>query len=280
MSDLTPAPTVDDIIRGDDPKDATAALVALASAIGRMHALTAHLGDEERAAVRSSAPQDPRVLFGHWPGADAWADVERATRALGFPDARVARDDIAIVVAELASPGPLLALTHTDTGPLNALLARPDMTTLVDWEGSAFRHIGWDASWLHYPFPNCSDRWSVLPVEVVDAADGAYRAQVVRAIPALQDERTYRSMLAVGCAASIAVRVQRLPLLASEGQPLYDSWRRRTQLAHQIHVFVAVAAAAGRLEALATWFADLAAAMRRRWPDVWNPAPALYAAFA
>lgn len=279
MSDLTPAPTVDDIIRGDDPTEATAALVALARAMGRMHALTAHLGEDERAAITSSAPRDPHVLFGHWPGADAWADVERACAALGFPDARVARKDIAAVVAELAEPGPLLALTHTDTGPMNALLTRADMATFVDWEGCGFRHIGWDASWLHFPFPNCSDRWSVLPVAVVDAADDAYRAEVAEAIPVLGEEGTYRSMLAVGCAASLAVRVQRLPLLATEGQPPYDSWRRRTQLIHQIQVFVAVAAAANRLEELATWFADLADAMRHRWPDAWNPPPAVYSAF-
>ena len=271
MSDLAPARSVDDIIRGDDPTEATAALVALARAMGRMHALTAHLGDGEHA--------DPHVLFGHWPGAHAWGDVERACAALGFPDARVARHDIAAVVAELSEPGPLLALTHTDTGPMNALFTRADMATFVDWEGCGFRHIGWDASWLQFPFPNCSDRWSVLPMAVVKAADDAYRAEVVEAIPVLGEEGTYRSMLAVGCAASLAVRVQRLPLLATEGQPPYDSWRRRTQLIHQIHVFVTVAAAASRLEALATWFADLADAMRSRWPDAWNPPPAVYSAF-
>jgi len=137
MSDLTPAPSVDDIIRGDDPTEATAALVALARAMGRMHALTARLGEDERAAVSSSAPQDPHVLFGHWPGVDAWADVERACSALGFPDARVARDDIAAVVAELTEPGPLLALTHTDPGPMNAVFTRADLATFVDWEGCA-----------------------------------------------------------------------------------------------------------------------------------------------
>ncbi len=174
----------------------------------------------------------------------------------------------------------LLPLTHTDAGPLNTLLTRPDRATFVGWEGSAFRHIGWDASWLQYPFPNCSDRWSVLPAEVVEAADEAYRAEVQRAIPALEDDRAYRSMLAVGCAASLAVRLQRLALLAAENQSPYDSWRRRTQLAHQIHVFASVADAAGQFESLATWSVDLADEMRRRWRDVWNPPPAVYAAFA
>src|SRR4051794_8300165 len=78
-----------------------------------------------------------------------------------------------------------------------------------------------------------------------------------------------RAMLAVGCAASLAVRVQRLPLLAMEGQSPYDSWRRRTQLILS-RVLVAVAAAASRLEALATRIADLADAMQRRWPDAWS----------
>lgn len=280
MSDLAPAPTVDDIIRGDDSAAATAALVALARAIGRMHALTAGFSDDERSAIRSEAPRDARVRFGHWPGVDAWQEVERATASLGFPDASAARDDIAIVMAELDEPGPYLALSHTDTGPMNALLTRPGIATFVDWEGSAFRHIGWDASWLQYPFPNCSDRWSVLPADVVEAADQVYREEVMKAIPVLEDDAAYRSMLAVGCAASLAVRVQRLPLLAAEGQAPYDSWRRRTQLAHQIQVFVDVAAAAGQLESLATWFADLADSMRHRWGDVWKPPPAVYTAFA
>lgn len=51
-----------------------------------------------------------------------------------------------------------------------------------------------------------------------------------------------------------AVRVQRLPSLAGGGQGPYDSWRRRTRLVLSDE-FVQV---------LATWFADLSDAMRRR----------------
>jgi Phosphotransferase enzyme family len=75
----------------------------------------------------------------------------QACAELGFPDARVARDDIAFVRSQLDAPGPYAALVHNDLNPTNALVTDRGIR-LVDFEGSGFGHIGFDASFLHYPW--------------------------------------------------------------------------------------------------------------------------------
>ena len=87
-------------------------------------------------------------------------------------------------------------------------------------------------------------------------------------------------MLAVGAAAALAVRVQRLKLLATRDQTPYNRWRRRAQLVQQIRVFERLATRAECLHALVDWFAQLARAMAIRWPDATNPPPRLFPAFA
>ena len=82
-----------------------------------------------------------------------------------------------------------------------------------------------------------------------------------------------------GAAAMLAVRVQRLTVLAASGQSAHDQWRRRAQLVQQIRIFEQLAAQAGCSDTLADWFTRLASAMADRWDDATSPPPALFPAF-
>ena len=267
--------TLESVLLAGDAAAATAAMVALGDTLGRMHAATVGMEDTYRAGLArlgTAVPPDER--FGMWTGVEGWDDIERAAAELGLPDATVARDDVAWVRSRLVDPGPLLVLTHTDLSPPNVVVgAGAAGVTLLDLEGSGFRHAGLDLAWLHFPFPNYSAHYAVLPPAVVEAADAAYRARFATSTVA------YGELLAVGCAACLVVRAQRLRLLASAGQDPHDSWRRRTQLRQQALVFVDVARRTGYLPALARWFADLADAMVERWPDTANPPAPLFPAF-
>lgn len=269
-------PTLSSVLLGGDADAATRAMVALGDAVGCMHAATTGLEDAYRAGLaRLGTVVPPGERFGMWTGVDGWEDIERAAADLGFPDASPARDDVAWVRSRLVEPGPSLVLTHTDLSPPNIVVVGDDRVTLVDFEGSGFRHAGLDVAWLHFPFPNYSAHYAVLPPDVVDAADAAYRTRLPF------DDAQYDELLAVGCAACIVVRAQRLHKLAEDGQDPHDSWRRRTQLHQQALVFVDVARRTGYVPALARWFADLAAAMVERWPgDTGNPPAPLFPAFA
>jgi hypothetical protein len=259
--------TLETVLLDDDPDAATAAFLGYAETLGRLHAATAH-----------HRPPDDAERYGPWPGADAWPQIVEASAALDFPDASVAVPDVDELCAVLRDPGPFLALNHADPTPGNAIVT-PDGVRFVDFEGCGFRHTACDAANLRFPFHNYSAHWALIPADVVAAADAVYRSALVARIREAEDDAVYRRAIAFGCAAELAVRTQRLRLLASEGQTPHDQWRRRAQLVQQIDVFVPLATDARVLPRLAGWFASLVSAMRSRWEDASEPPPPWFPAF-
>ncbi|WP_116949458.1 phosphotransferase family protein [Jiangella endophytica] len=279
QSDLGSRPTLEQVLLGDDRERAASAMVEYGRAVGRLHASTLGRRLDHEAALAEFGPADVTTGGGSGTrGTRHWSVVEDACTDLGLPDARIARDDLALVRSHLDDPGAYAALVHDDLNPTNALVTEHGVR-LVDFEGSRYGHIGFDVSFLHYPFPHHSPNWSVLPVDVVDDADRAYRDVLAESLP-VDALPAYDEMLAVGAATALAGRVTRLPLIASPDQPAYDSWRRRAQLVQQLGVFRRLAARAGILPDLAHWSTELAEAMVIRWPDAGAPPPRLYPAFA
>lgn len=281
LSDLGPWPSLEDVLLGDDAGAARQAMVELGTALGTLHGRTTDVEHEHAAALARLGTDAGRDRLGLWPGTRHWPDVVRASRDLGFPDAGTPeiRDDIDEVTDALEEPGEFGALVHLDLNPTNVLVT-PAGARFVDFEGSTFGHPGIDASFLHYPFPNYSPHWSVLPDDVVTVADAAYRSALATSVPAAANDATYARMLALGAAGALTIRVQRLPVLAAADQSPHDSWRRRAQLVQQIDVFVELAGRADALAALRRWFAELAEAMAERWADATSPSPPIYPAFA
>jgi len=154
----------------------------------------------------------------------------------------------------------------------------PHAVRIVDFEGAIFGHLGFDLSFLHFPFPTYSAHWATLPDSVVIEADRAYRRELAKGMPGDILERLDQA-LAVGAAAALAVRVQRLPLLAAPGPDPRTRWRRRAQLVQQIRVFTRLAESAATLPRMADWYTRLADAMSARWPDATTPPPATFPAF-
>jgi tRNA A-37 threonylcarbamoyl transferase component Bud32 len=280
MADVGAGPTLEDVLTADDADAARVAFVALAAEAGRLHAATTTCEDAHRARLAALGTDARRDRLGQWPGVTHWDEVIAATADLDFPPAERAADDVALVASELADPGPWGALVHLDLGPNNVVLTFAGRVALVDFEGSTFGHVGLDAAFLAFPFPNSSAHYGTVPPAVVEEALAAYRSALATAVPAAADDAAFRRMLAVGAAGALCVRVLRLPTLAAPGQSTHDSWRRRVQLVQQVEVFVELASAAGALPALASWFDDLAGAMRRRWPDAVSPPAPRFPAFA
>jgi hypothetical protein len=267
VTDLGRSPTVEAVLLGDDEAAASRAMVELGRTVGRLHAATLRVAQH---GMTAEAACD--VLID--PAVD-WASIEALCDAHGFPDARVARDDIAALQARLARPAPFLGLVHTDLNPGNALVT-PGGVKLVDFEGATYGHLGFDAAFLHYPFPTYSTHWGTLPDTVVREADRAYRAALAPALPPGALAR-YDDMLATGAAAVLVLRVQRLAKLVDPAQPPAERWRRRAQLVQQIRVFEQLAARP--LPVLGAWFTRLARAMTDRWLDATTPPPPPFPAF-
>jgi hypothetical protein len=278
-SDLGPGPDLESILLGHNARAAADAFVGLGRSVGCLHASTISVKAAHREALLALGLSDPtEERLGEFPGVNRWHDVEAAAAELGFPEAAIARADMAFVWERLVEPARFAAIVHADLNPTNVVLTEEGVK-LVDFEGSFFGHMGIDAAFLHYPFPTYSAHWAVIPDEVVLDADRAYRLELASVLPSL-DMAHFDEMLAVGAAAALAVRVQRLRLLARPDQTPHDRWRRRAQLIQQIRVFERLATRADCLPALVDWFAQLAHAMAARWPDATNPPPRLFPAFA
>jgi hypothetical protein len=261
-------PTLEEILLGEDVSAARAAVISTAETLGRLHAATAH----------DVAQADPADALGMWPGVDRWDIVEASTTELGFCAATAARADVEHLRSRLLSPSPFLGLTHADVTPNNAVLTEGG-ARFVDFEGAAYGHMGLDACAFTFPFPCYSAHYAVLPPDVANAAEDAYRVALATGVPAALDDAAFFSLIAEGCGAMLAVRLQRLNKLADDDQTPSESWRRRTQLVQQIDVFVAVARRANALLAYADWAEELGAQMRARWSDAGSPGSPLFPAF-
>jgi Phosphotransferase enzyme family len=171
------------VLLGADADAAIRAMVEFGVAVGRLHAGTRGAAEGYRQALAGlgapAADSDPGLP---WPGADRWRDVEVVCARLGLPDARIAAGDAAFVQDQIIGAGPFAALTHTDLNPSNALVT-PHGVRIVDFEGAIFGHLGFDASFLHFPFPTYGAHWETLPDSVVTEADRAYRRELTQAMP-------------------------------------------------------------------------------------------------
>lgn len=234
MTDLG-APTVQDLLFGDDPDAATRGLVAMAELAGTLHrTVSADFSAAE------TVPFLDRPL-------DSWTEVTGAVGELGFP----APGDVEL--ASLATALRQTTFTHGDFTPNNVVLV-DGRALLIDLEAAGRRHPGLDAACLRLPFPQYG-HWAVLPRSVLDEMDRAYRAGLDCDL-----------LIATGCAAWAIVRLARLRMIASTRQ---DVVRRRTQIVQTVES--AAEASGGVYPVLGAWFAELAGAMRRRWAEAQLP---------
>lgn len=255
--------------------EAQAALVEHGRALGRLHAATAsadvaaRFTELRRRLDRSYDARAARRRYVSHDLLELWEETAGFAASLGFtPASPAAGADLDELQRHLDEPGPFLALTNLDASPQNVVLGA-DRAWIVDFEGAAMRHLSLDACMLRFPFPNYG-HWAVLPEDVRAAMEAAYRRELVAGgVDVAGDDASFARAMAIGCAATVVLRIHRLPRIADEGE---QALRRRSQMVSAIDVFRDAATAAGVFPDLAGWFAGLAAEMRARWEEA-NAAP-------
>jgi hypothetical protein len=279
LEDLGSGNALEDLLVDDDPAAATAAFVALAEAVGRLHASTRGRQDAFYARLRGRGV-DPRrdlVSLANVPLPEYWATLcDLASGRAGLPDTAAAGRDLGDVVAWMSDPGPLLVLSNGDLAPQNCRLGRGS-ARLLDFEGAKFQHALLDAAHLRLPFYG-GPCWSRIPAEVGEVVEAAYRAEFARTCPGVLDEATYRTGMAAATAAWALVRLVRLPKLSAGDEPHPMGFSRRGQLVDTLQVAVDAATTAGTLRSLRAWFVEVVGTLRRRWPHL-PAAQLLYPAF-
>jgi hypothetical protein len=197
LEDLGDGEALVDRLMGDDPARAEEGLRLLAECLGKMHAAT--MGQQDRYQQYRDA-LGPRVSDRFW--RDLREHRERLLRgfqAIGIKPAPGFDEEFEQVVASVADPGPFLAYVHGDPCPDNCRIVGGKLR-LFDFETGGFRHALTDAVYGRIPFPTC---WCVnrLPAHVAPMMEVSYRAQIVRACPAAEDDERFRRELVHCCAA-------------------------------------------------------------------------------
>ncbi|MFF8731905.1 hypothetical protein ACF073_36325 [Streptomyces sp. NPDC015171] len=220
MEDLGEAPTLADVLLGDDPKAAREGLLAWARALGRLAA-----GSVARRA------EFTRLTDRFGQGAPSWADEPGIARTAAELPAVLAGSGIDVppeLTGELARIGaasgdPYPAFTPGDTCPDNNLLT-PDGLRLIDFEAAAYQSVFLTAAYCRMPFATC---WCVfrLPAGLARHIEETYRTEVVAAYPELAEDTVWRAGLHRAIAAWTVHATVRLLGRTGEDLPMHRTRR-------------------------------------------------------
>jgi hypothetical protein len=269
LEDLGDSSALEDLLVEDDPDAATAGFVALAKAVGRMHASTRERQDAFYARLRGTgvSPRRDRLSLANTPLSEYWSTLRLlAAGHDGLPDATAANRDIDDVLAWMSEPGPMLVLSNGDLAPQNCRLGSGS-ARLLDFEDAKFQHALLDTAHLRLPFYG-GPCWSRLPAEVGSMAETAYRAEFATTCPGVLDGETYAAGMAAATAAWAVTRLVRLPKLLAADEPHPMGFSRRGQMLDTIQVAIDASTTAGTLRSLRTWFEKTVATLRRQWPHL------------
>ncbi|MFD0559052.1 hypothetical protein FB566_5013 [Stackebrandtia endophytica] len=257
MEDLLPRVELTEWLRRDGHTPATEIeLTAFASSLGELAAASvghAALFDARRTALGSDAARLSDVKHPH---TGLWRSGVTHANSLGSPLSNAAVRDLDAAVAELAAPGPFLALTNGDAEAHNFMTGLNDGGWLIDFEGAGFRHALTAATSFVVPGPSWLEVSGPGQIE-------AFRTAVARTIPEAEDDRRFGFGLASASLMWVLIRAERLEMLDSR-TPGDDS---RYQMVALLDAGARVAEAYRVLPGLVAWCRQTAALLRRRWPD-------------
>ncbi|WP_066934709.1 phosphotransferase [Microtetraspora fusca] len=231
LEDLGDAPTLADLLLGDDPKAAATGLLAWARGLGRLAA-----GSVPKRADLA------RLRARYDKGVPSWEDEPWIER--NFADLLALLDQTSVAVpkglaGELAEIGAVgaeyLAFTPGDTCPDNNLLTQ-DGLRLIDFEAACFQSVFLTAAYCRMPFSTC---WCVfrLPTGLAEGIERAFRAEVVNAYPELAGDAVWQAGVRRAIVVwTVDATVALLPRTLEDG-PLHPTRRpvptRRQLLEHR-----------------------------------------------
>ncbi|MET8383755.1 hypothetical protein ABZV14_12225 [Streptosporangium canum] len=213
MTDLGNAPTLADVLLGQDPEAATEGLLTWARGLGRLAA----------ESVRRRADL-ARLWTGYGGGTPTWEEDPWLERNMAdllglLPGAGIEAPPG--LAGELARIGAISeddypAFTPGDTCPDNNLLT-PDGLRLLDFESACYQSVFLTAAYCRMPFATC---WCVfdLPAGLAEEIEQAYRAEVAVAYPALADDAVWQAGVRRAIAAwTVSTTVWILPRTVEDG---------------------------------------------------------------
>jgi len=266
MEDLGSPPSLADLLLGDDPERAAAAATAWAAAFGRVCADSAGR-QGEFAALRQRFGGEPAN-----PHDDTW--LPRALRQLPARFGELGVELPQGLDAELVTllveiePGDFAVFSPGDVCPDNNVLT-PDGLRFLDFESAGFHSVFLDAAYTRLPFATC---WCVFtpPPGLTAVMEAAFRAEVVRAFPALADDAVWERGVRHACVVWVLTMTLWLLPGALDGSAEMApaggrAPRRRPYLAHRWRWLADELDRAGELPAIRSLLRGSLAAAAERW---------------
>ncbi|MEU4087075.1 hypothetical protein [Streptomyces aureus] len=232
MADLGDAPTLADVLLGNDPAAAEAGLLAWARGLGRLAAASVH----RRADLTRLWARYDRGMPS-WEE-DPWIPRNPASLLALLDEAGIAAPaGLAEELARIGTAGgeEYPAFTPGDTCPDNNLLTAEGLR-LIDFEAACYQSVFMTAAYCRMPFSSC---WCVfaLPPGTAAEIERAYRDEVVGVYPALADDDVWQAGMRGAIAVwTVDATVRVLPRSAQDA-PLHPTRRpvptRRQLLRHR-----------------------------------------------
>jgi hypothetical protein len=204
IEDLGDHQNLKELLRGNDSRLATDALIKFGQWLGKVQVATSGKEDafktsqvrERVSALPSVAHQELRNAMG-----DLYACLNtfRIKPPVGF-DRAVEKLETTI----LDEHSPFRTWTHCDLRPLNILYLESTQVQLVDFELACFGHALLDAVCVRMAFPPppapfiSSGR--KVPPSVIQRFENSYRTELIRGIPDAADDACFQEALVQACA--------------------------------------------------------------------------------
>jgi hypothetical protein len=281
MEDLGDDPSLAQVLQGQDPRAAEAALVAFAEGLGRVHGATVGRRASYQALRREAAPRgqqaDERVARVARELEEQLTRFRQACDAAGVPLPAAAEAELGQVAREVAEPGPFDALVVSDTCPDNNRWRPAAGVRFFDLEAAGFDNAMMEAAYFWLPFPTC---WCVnrLPEALPPRLEGVYREALAASCPAAGDEATFARALVAACLAWQVRTVGGDLVRTLEKDSQWGIATMRQRLPLRAANIARVTERHGQFPALGAHAAALAERLRSRWGEAAEMP--LYPAFA
>ncbi|MFD2082378.1 hypothetical protein SAMN05421678_109138 [Actinopolymorpha cephalotaxi] len=171
-----------------------------------------------------------------------------AASAPGLPDPVGIDDDLDEIFRTLSAPGDHLVFSGGDSCPQNCRLTDDGHRTGVrffDFESACFQHALLDAVCLRFPFPGCPC-WSLLPEEISDRLEVAYRKEFAVRCPAVLDEVGFAAARTVAAAAKTIQLAGQSQKYDGTYSPHGMGFSKRARVLATIDIFLTCAHRSGR----------------------------------
>ena len=226
MEDLGTGLRLDQALLGKDAIVAEKTVVALFETVGRMHAQS--MGQQARYDELRGALGPTRK-----PSRDINKELEslrRSFKIVGMEPHVGFYPEWESILKRVNEPGFFTTYIHSDLCPDNGHWVGSDLR-LVDFEGGQYAHALIDGAYPRIHFPTC---WCVnrLPDAVVKKAERAYRSELAKGCPQVEEDRIFDPALVGICAYwSFTTFINRLPrILEGPQTPDLSTARQRVLL--------------------------------------------------